>query len=72
MYMSGNQNTGQNDKIILDNILKKCDKFRILRNDTAKLKLDVEEIKKGLNSKNACYHSAQNSLSFPLLFTHKH
>jgi hypothetical protein len=70
--MSGKQNTGQNDKIILDTILWKCDKFRILRNDTAKLKLDAEEIKKGLNPKNACYHSAQNSLSLPLLLKHKH
>jgi hypothetical protein len=70
--MSGKQNTGQNDKIILDSILWKCDKFRIFRNDFAKLKLDVEEMKKGLTSKNACYHSAQNSLSFPLLLNHKH
>lgn len=42
MYMSGKQSTGQYDKIILDNILWKCDKFRIPRNDTAKLKLDIE------------------------------
>jgi hypothetical protein len=72
MYMCGKENTGQNDTIILDNVLWKFDKFGILRNDTAKLKLDVEEIKKGLNSKNVFYHSAQNSLSFPLLFKHKH
>ena len=70
IYMSGKQNTGRKDKILVDNILLKCDKFRILRKDTAKLKLDVEEIKKSLNSKNDCYHSAQNSLSFPLLFKH--
>lgn len=72
MYISGKQNKEQNDEIILGNILWKCDKFRILRNDTAKLKLEVEEIKKGLISKNVCYHSAQNTLSFPLLFKHKH
>jgi hypothetical protein len=72
IYMSGKQNTGQNDKLMLYKVFCRCDTFRLLRNDTAKLKFNVEEIKKGLISKNACYHSAQNSLSFPSKFKYKH
>jgi hypothetical protein len=45
----------------------KCDTVQIFGNDYNKSKLIQEEIKRRLNSDNACYHSVQNLLYSRLL-----
>jgi hypothetical protein len=64
MIMSRYPNSGQNQKIrIANESLEKVAKFKYL-GTTLRNQNDIhDEIKRRLNSGNACYHSVQNRLS---------
>jgi hypothetical protein len=55
------------DMKIADRSFENVAKFRYLGTTTANQNLIQEEIKRRLNSGNACYHSVQNILSSRLL-----
>jgi hypothetical protein len=73
MLLSGHQNVGQNRDINIanrsfENVSQL--KYEYLGTTVTNQNLIQEEIKRGLNSGNACYHSVQNLLSSRLLSKH--
>jgi ribosomal protein S2 len=68
MLLSAHKNAGQNHDIKIGN---RCSvnvvQFRYLRRTITNQNLIQEEIKRILNSGNACYHSVQNLLPSRLL-----
>jgi hypothetical protein len=68
LLLSRHLNAGQNhDLQIGDRCFENVAQFRYLGTTVTDQNLIQEEIKRGLNSGNACYHSAQNLLSSRLL-----
>jgi hypothetical protein len=64
MLLSRHQNAGQNHGIKIGNrYFKNVAQFRYLGTTITNQNLIQEEIKRRLNSGNACYHSVQNLLS---------
>jgi hypothetical protein len=63
LLVSRDQNANQNREIKVERYhLKRC-QFKYLATTVTNQKLIQEEIKRRLNSGNACYHSVQNLLS---------
>jgi hypothetical protein len=61
MLLSRHQNAGQHHDINTDNrCSENVARFRFLGTTIMYQNLIHEEIKRGLNSGNACYHSVQN------------
>jgi hypothetical protein len=61
MFLSRHQNTGQNHDIMIGNrSFESVAQFRYLVTTITNQNLIQEEIKRRLNSVNACYHSVQN------------
>jgi hypothetical protein len=68
MLVSRDQNSGQNGDIEIGNrSFENVSQFKYLGMTVTNQNLIQEEIKKGLNSDNACYHLFQNILSSHLL-----
>jgi hypothetical protein len=68
MLLSRHQNVGQNRDIkIAIRLLANVSQFRYLGMTVTNQNLIQEEIKRRLNSGNACYHSVQNLLPSRLL-----
>jgi hypothetical protein len=68
MLLSRHQNVGQNRDIKLGNrSFENVLQFKYLGTTVTNDNLVQEEIKRRLNSGNACYHSVQNRLSSRLL-----
>jgi hypothetical protein len=68
MLLSHHQNVGQNRDIkIANRSFENVSEFKYLGTTVTNKNLMWEEIKRRLNSGNACYHSAQNLLSSHLL-----
>jgi RNA:NAD 2'-phosphotransferase (TPT1/KptA family) len=68
MLLSRHQNAGQNHDIKIGNrSFENVSQFRYLGTTITNQNLIQEEIKRRLNSGNACYHSVQNHLSSRLL-----
>jgi hypothetical protein len=68
MLLSRHQNVGQNqDKKIANRSFANVSQFKYLGTTVTNQNLIKEEIKRRLNSGNACYHSFQNLLSSRLL-----
>ncbi|PNF28518.1 hypothetical protein B7P43_G14701 [Cryptotermes secundus] len=68
MLLTRHQNAGQNHDIKIGNrCFENVAQFRYLRKTIRNQNLIQEEIKRRLNSSNACYHSVQNLLSSRLL-----
>jgi hypothetical protein len=66
--VSQDQNAGQNREIKIGNRpFENVSQFKYLGTTATNQKLIQEEIKRRLNSGNACYHSVQNLLSSLLL-----
>jgi hypothetical protein len=68
MLLFRHQNTGQNRDIrIANRSFENLSQFKYLGTTVPNQTLIKEEIKRRLDSGNACYHSVQNFLSFRLL-----
>jgi hypothetical protein len=68
MLLSRQQNAGQNRDIeIANRWFENVSQFKYLGTTVTNQNLIQEEIKRRLNSDNACYHSVQNLLSSMLL-----
>jgi hypothetical protein len=68
MLLSRHQNAGQNHNLkIGDRSFENVAQFKYLGRTVTNQNLIGKEIKRRLNSGNACYHSAQNLLSSRLL-----
>jgi hypothetical protein len=68
MLLSRHQNAGQNrDVKIANRSFENVSQFKYLGTTVTSQNLIEEEIKRRLNSGNACYHSVQNLLSSRLL-----
>jgi hypothetical protein len=68
MLLSRHQNAGQNRDIrIADRCFENVSRLRYLETTVTNQNLIQEEIKRRLNSGNACYYSVQNLLSSRLL-----
>jgi hypothetical protein len=68
MLLSPQQNVGQNwDIKIANRLFENVSQFKYLGMTVTNQNLIQEEIKRRLNSGNACYHSVQNLLSSQLL-----
>jgi hypothetical protein len=68
MLLSCHENVGQNrDVKIAKRSFENVSQFKYLGTTVANQNLIYEEIKRRLNSGNACYHSVQNLLSSRLL-----
>jgi hypothetical protein len=68
MLLSRHQNVGQNRDIKIANTsFENVSQFRYLGTTVIFQNLIQEDLKRRLNSGNACYHSAQNLLSFCLM-----
>jgi hypothetical protein len=68
MLLSRYQNADQNsDTKIAHRLFENVSQFKYLGTTVTNQNLNQEEIKKRLNSGNACYHSVQNPLSSHLL-----
>jgi hypothetical protein len=68
MVMSGDQNAGQNHNIKLDNkSFERVEQFKCLATTVTNQNSIQEEIKSRLKSRNACYHSVQDLVSYSLL-----
>jgi hypothetical protein len=69
MLLSLHQNAGRNHNIKTDNrSFENVSQFKYLRTTLTNQNLIQEEVKRKLNSDNACYHSVQNLLSSCLLY----
>jgi hypothetical protein len=69
MVMSGDQNVGQNHNIKLHNkAFQRVQQFRYLGTTVTNRNSILEEIKIRLKSRNACYHSVQDLVSYSLLY----
>jgi hypothetical protein len=69
MLLSHHLNVGQDRDIKIANTsVENVSQLKWLRMTIANQNLIQEEIKRRLNSGNACYHSAQNLLSSCLMF----
>jgi hypothetical protein len=72
MLLSRHQNAGQKHEIkVVNRCIENTAQFRYLGTTITKQNLIQEEIKRRLNSGNACYHSVQNLLSTRLLSKNK-
>jgi hypothetical protein len=68
MLLSRHQNVGQNRDIkIANRSFENVSQFKNLETTVTNQNLIQEEVKRRLNSGNACYHSVQNPLSSHLL-----
>jgi hypothetical protein len=68
ILISRRQNVGRNRYIKIANIsFENVSQFKYLESTVTYQNLILEEIKRRLNSGNACYHSVQNLLPSPLL-----
>ena len=68
MVMSPDQNTGRSHNIESDkSSFEKVEQFKHLGTTLTNQNSIQEEIKSGLKSRNACYHSVENLLSSSLL-----
>jgi hypothetical protein len=68
MVMSGDQNAGQNHDTKLDNkSFERVEQFKYLGTTVTNRNSIQEEIKSRLKSRNACYHSVQDLVSYSLL-----
>ena len=68
MVMSRDQNAGQSHRIRIDNCFcEKAEQFQYLGTNLTNQNSIHEEVKSGLQSGKACYHSVQNLLSSSLL-----
>jgi hypothetical protein len=68
MLLSRHQNVGRNRDIrIANRSFENVSQFKYLRTTVTNQNLIREEIKRRLNSGNACYHSVQNLLTSRLL-----
>jgi len=68
IVMSRDQNAGRSHNIKIDNIaFEMVEEFKYLGTNLTNQNSVQKEIKSGLNSGNACYHSMQNLLSSSLL-----
>jgi hypothetical protein len=68
MLLSRHQNVGQNQEIkIANRSFENVSQFKYLGTTVTSQNLIQEEIKRRLNSGNACYHSVQSLLSSRLL-----
>jgi hypothetical protein len=68
MLLSRHKNVGQNrDKEIANRSFENVSQFKYLRTTVTNKNFIQKEIKKRLNSGNACYHLVQNLLSSRLL-----
>jgi predicted transcriptional regulator len=68
MVMSGDQNAGQNHNIKTDyKSFERVQQFKYLGTTLTTRNSIQEEIKSRLKSRNACYHSVQDHLSYSLL-----
>jgi hypothetical protein len=71
MLLSRHQNVGQNQDIkIANRSFENVSRFKYLATTATNQNLIQEEIKRRLNSGNACYHSVQTLLSSRLLSKH--
>jgi hypothetical protein len=69
MLLSRTQNSGQNRDIkIANRCFENVSQFRYLGRIVTEQNMIQEEIKRRLNSGNACYHSVQKLLSSRLLY----
>jgi hypothetical protein len=72
MLLSRQQNAGQNHDInIANRFFENFVQLKYLGTTATNQNLIQKEIKRRLNSGNACYHSVQNILSSRLLFKNK-
>ena len=68
MVLSREQNAGQSHSMKIDNSsFERVEEFRYLGTNLTSQNSIQKEIKSGLKSDNACYHSVQNLLSSSLL-----
>ena len=68
MVMSGELNAGRSHNIKIDNSsFERVEQFRYLGNTLINQNCIQEEIRRGLQSGNACCHSVQNLMSSSLL-----
>ena len=68
MVMSRDQNEGRNHSMKIDNnSFERVEEFDYLGTTLTNQNSIQEEIKRRFISRNACYHSVQNLLSFSLL-----
>jgi hypothetical protein len=68
MVMSRDQQAGRTHSMKTDNSsFERVDEFKYMGTTSTHQNLIQEEIKRKLNSENACYHSVQNLLSSSLL-----
>ena len=68
MEMSRDQNAGRNHSVRIDNsTFKRVEEFKYLATTLTNQNSIPEEIKSRLRSRNVCYHSVQNLLSYRLL-----
>jgi hypothetical protein len=69
MVMSRDKNAGRSHNIKLDNSsFDRMEAFKYMGTTLTNQNSTQEEIKNGMKSGNACYHSMQNLLSSNLLF----
>jgi hypothetical protein len=67
MLLSRHQHVGRNRDIKIAKLFENVSQFKYLGTIVTNQNLIQEEIKRRLNSGNACYHSVQNLLSSRLL-----
>jgi hypothetical protein len=67
MFLCPHQNADQDQDIKANRSFENVSQFKYLGTTVTNENLFQEEIKKGLNSGNVCYHSIQNLLSSRLL-----
>jgi hypothetical protein len=71
MLLSRRQNAGKNHYIKINRSFENVAQFKYLGMTITNQNLTQEEIKRRLNSGNACFHSVQNLLSCQLLSKNK-
>jgi hypothetical protein len=69
MVMCRDQNAGRSHNIEIDNVsFESVEEFKYLGTNLTNHNSIQEEIKSRVKSRNACYHSVQNTLSSILLY----